>query len=78
MALDVVVVNYKTPDLLANFVYSYAQHAWEGCNLTAVHVEENEVPKMFRQIVDHRIIVTPENVGYARACNEGARYGTNP
>ena len=77
MALDVVVTNYHTDELLSDFVYSYFQHAWEGCTLTAVHVEVNKVPDLFRLRGDFRSIATPENVGYARACNEGARYGTN-
>jgi hypothetical protein len=77
MALDVVVINYKTDELLSDFIYSYAQNAWEGCTLTAVHVEVNTLPKMFKLIVPHHSLGFADNVGYARACNEGASHGQN-
>ena len=77
MAVDVVVVNYHTDELLADFIYSYAQNAWEGCTLTAVHVEVNALPKLFKQVYDHTAMGFTENVGYARACNAGAHRGHN-
>lgn len=77
MALDVVVVEYKTPDLLHDFVYSYAQNAWDGCTLTVVRVGESSTSTFFKNVIDHRVIYSPENIGYARACNMGAEKGTN-
>lgn len=77
MAVDVVVVNYHTDELLSDFVHSYAQHAWEGCTLTAVHVEQHAVPKLYGTQVEHQTVVVPQNIGYARACNLGAEKGTN-
>jgi GT2 family glycosyltransferase len=77
MALDVVVVNFHTDELLADFAYSYAQHAWEECTLTVIHVQRNEIPKLFRLQIPHRSLGVVDNIGYARACNEGARYGSN-
>ena len=76
MALDVVVVNYHNEDYLEAFIHSYVQNMWQGCTLTVVDVETNEVFKPFKQTYsDVRLIATPENIGYARACNLGAALG---
>lgn len=73
MAVDVVVVNYKTPDLLENFKKSYFNNAWDGCTLTVVDVEVGEDSWSRGQ----RLLRTKDNIGYARACNLGASFGRN-
>ena len=76
MAVDVVVVNYKTPDYLAQFWESYAEHAFEGCTLTVVDVD---APLDARDFFtdDKRLIFVPENIGYGKAVNLGATFGRN-
>lgn len=88
MAIDVVVVNYRTPDLLKDFIQSYWEHAWDGCTLTVVEVEPDTLPMAFHvQDGLHDVlgqygplngfVKFDENVGYARACNAGAKGGPN-
>lgn len=75
MAVDVVVVNYKTSDLLHDFRLSYKENAFEGCTLTVMDVGTGGQSVA---IEGHATTIgIPENVGYARACNEGAQLGTN-
>jgi len=76
MAVDVVVVNYHTDELLYDFIESYEKSWFEGCTLTVVDVEGG------RDMVDTTIpaslwITTSQNIGYARACNLGAEKGKN-
>ena len=74
MAVDVVVVNYKTNDLLADFVNSYEKHKFDGCTLTVVDIE----PAMsLADPLRYTYKSFTENVGYSKACNVGASYGTN-
>ena len=75
MAVDVVVVNYKTPDLLRDFIKSYEESAWDGCRLWVMDVEPEVYLPYTDTIYDYTRFV--ENVGYARACNFGARDGVN-
>lgn len=76
MAVDVVVVNYKTPDLLADFIRSYHASKFDGCTLTVVDVETGAGQNV---AIDGEVTYIGEhaNVGYARACNQGALVGTN-
>jgi hypothetical protein len=74
MAVDVVVVNYHTPDLLIDFVTSYIESSWYGCTLTIVDVESTEYS--VRGTWD-AYITAADNIGYGRACNEGAACGEN-
>lgn len=71
MAIDVVVVNYRTSKELEDFCSSYERHHFEGCTLTVVDVD----PFDHRQLNDR--IMLPENVGYGRACNIGGQHGSN-
>lgn len=78
MAVDVVVVNYRTPDLLRDFCASYEQHAFSGCTLTVVDVDPLrdaalDLPETFHDA----LLRLDENRGYAYACNRGARDGRN-
>lgn len=78
MAVDVVVVNYKTPDLLETFCESYQRHAFEGCTLTVVDVfMDSPYPEQIAEKYDAEFLRFQENVGYARACNAGAEHGVN-
>lgn len=78
MAVDVVVVNYKTPDLLAEFCGSYEREKWEGCSLTIVDVTfDSPYPAQIADKHDAEFVLFNENVGYARACNAGACNGFN-
>lgn len=80
MGIDVVCVNYHTPDLLADFVRSYRLESWPGCTLTVVDVDVEEratPPHFLHENVDF-YMPRSGNIGYARACNDGAKAGTNP
>jgi GT2 family glycosyltransferase len=79
MAVDCVVVNYHTDELLRNFVHSYAEHRFGDSTLTVVDVEiaDREETLSSWDGVPYYYIGFRENVGYARACNAGAETGTN-
>jgi len=83
MAVDVVVINYKTNDLLQNFIASYEEHKFDGCSLTVVDVEKSTfdepsgVVMAGSRSLDYSYFSTRDNVGYGTACNMGARYGIN-
>ena len=78
MAVDVVVVNYKTPDLLEGFCGSYFAHCFEGCTLTIVDVTlDSPYPQQIAEHYGAEFISYVDNVGYAKACNEGAAEGVN-
>ena len=76
MALDVVVVNYRTPDLWRDFISSYERERWQGCTLTVVDVDPVGPLFTLPEVVDQQIVID-SNCGYGRACNEGAAVGTN-
>lgn len=78
MAVDVVVVNFYTDDLLKDFVKSYAKSSFDGCTLTVVDVgiEDHRGFGVWQEI-EYRYIGFQENIGYARACNAGAEHGQN-
>lgn len=75
MAVDVVVINYHTDDLLRDFIDSYGGVKFDGCTLTVVHVESATHFGPWMQLCDTDLHFR-ENIGYARACNAGAR-GSN-
>jgi GT2 family glycosyltransferase len=76
MSLDVVVVNYKTPDLLADFCASYQATKFDGCTLTVVDVTlDSPYAEQIAEEYDAEFVSFVDNVGYARACNEGAKEG---
>lgn len=88
MAVDVVVVNFHTNDLLKDFIGSYWESMFEGCTITVVEVAPGNFPKAFyvrdgmHDVLEqygavNDLIEFEENVGYARACNAGARFGKN-
>jgi GT2 family glycosyltransferase len=71
ITLDVVVIDYRTPDLLKDFVDSYAEHSWPGCTLTVADVDP--VSGQTKQLAADYVasyIGFDRNVGYGRACNE--------
>lgn len=80
--LNVIVVSYRTPHDLNHFVQSLRKNAptvpW---NLTVVNVdpteEDDDVVQSYIKKMSMHYIVTGENVGYARAVNKAAKYGTN-
>lgn len=74
MAIDVVVVNYKTDDLLDAFIRSYFMYpAMRNSTLTVIDVETNAKEKY--QTDTYRYVAVEDNCGYARACNLGASLG---
>lgn len=75
MAVDVVVVNYHTDDLLEDFCMSYESNWFDGCTLTIVDIEGR--PQFGGPGCPDWIIRPTENIGYGRACNAGAQCGTN-
>lgn len=80
MGLDSVVVNYRTPDDLNAFLGSYAAFPcfWPG-SLTVVNVSplpaDVAVVDRWGLTLDLNHIIFADNVGYARACNNGALVG---
>jgi GT2 family glycosyltransferase len=76
MAVDVVCVNYRTPDLLRDFVASYEKVKFAGCTLTIADVDPvGDCESEFHG--DHRFFSIKSNVGYGMACNLGAMGGAN-
>jgi GT2 family glycosyltransferase len=74
MAVDVVVVNYHTTDLLFDFIASYEKYKTVGCHLYIIDIQPESgmlYPK------EYTYISTEENLGYGRACNLGASLGNN-
>lgn len=74
MAVDVVVVNFHTNDLLQDFLASYEKVKTVGCHLYIIDIQpENAwlVPE------EYTYVALDENVGYGRACNFGASLGGN-
>jgi GT2 family glycosyltransferase len=76
--VDLVVVNYRTPDDLARFIASAKEHCGDlDASLTVVDVESDEDSGMFlwgSGNLGRRVAVT-DNIGYGRACNLGASLG---
>lgn len=67
-----VVVNYKTDDLLDRFVRSYEEYRPRTrSRLTVVDVESEDVYSP--PVAGYRWIAHRENVGYAYACNDAVR-----
>jgi GT2 family glycosyltransferase len=78
MAVDVVVTNHKTPDLLADFCRSYEAHQFGECTLTVVDVTlDSPYPSQIAQNFGADFISFPDNVGYGTACNAGAEKRVN-
>lgn len=75
MSVDVVVVNYRTPELLWDFVQSYNKEKFEGCTLTVVEVDANTA-KPLLDGMDYYLPVL-FNCGFGPACNRGAQFGQN-
>lgn len=76
MALDIVVVNYHTPTDLNSFLQSLNRFPpSDEATLTVVDVEAPiRGSEPWAQGMA-RWISTPDNIGYARACNLGAQEG---
>lgn len=78
--LDVVVVNYRTPEDLSKFLASYAAFPcfWPG-SLTVVNVDplaaDIAVVDRWQGPLDINHVSFDTNVGYAVACNTGAQLG---
>lgn len=77
MAVDIVVVNYHTDELLKDFVDSVYANSFPGCTLVIIDVERQMLGKPAWLDPSSTYMVTPTNVGYGRACNLGALVGTN-
>jgi GT2 family glycosyltransferase len=78
MAMDIVVVNYHTPDDLHQFLESLkAYPPSDPWTVTIIDVET----RFRRELVRNwpggvlRVLGEPENIGYGRACNLGAVQG---
>lgn len=65
--IDVIVINYRTPDDLMNFIESYRQTAPENCHLTVVDVDP--IIAIGYKNVPGTLITTPINGGYSYAVN---------
>jgi GT2 family glycosyltransferase len=70
-SIDIVVCDYHTPQLLADFITSYNTHHYEGCTLTVADVEPTELrARDLAQEHQLNYLAFNRNVGYGRACNE--------
>jgi GT2 family glycosyltransferase len=73
VAIDLVVVNYKTYDLLQQFVDSYLEYMpTNKSTLTIVDVESDTEKLRAVNAPGANIIPAKENIGYSAACNIGA------
>jgi GT2 family glycosyltransferase len=77
MRVDIVVVNYKTPDLLLNFLRSVRDLVdRHQTTLTVVDVCPNQSFSTNGEYLGNGLYIQfDENVGYGRACNIGASGG---
>lgn len=79
--VDAVVVNYRTPHDLADFLRSFGPAADQvPCRLTIVDVAStgHPIPPFVTDEPIHVILLTPpENIGYARSCNAAAQVTAN-
>lgn len=73
--IDLVVVNYHTYDLLQRFLDSIEEFPPKASyKVTIVDVEATlEIDDI--DVYDADLVIAYENIGYARACNDGARTG---
>lgn len=76
MACDVVVVEYKTPQLLTEFITSYNRSKFLGCTLTVVRNEYSHYLSINDDRADNYLAFA-DNLGFGKACNEGAQWGNN-
>ncbi len=74
--VDVVVVNWRTPDDLRGFIRSFVEVQFEvPCTLFVVNVEplEEDAAAALEELDNVKVpvgyAVCPTNVGYAKACN---------
>lgn len=75
MAVDVVVVNFHTNDLLLDFIASYEKHAFADCHLYIIDIQPTQLATLHPK--EYTYVALEENVGYGRACNFGASLGEN-
>lgn len=74
--VDIVVVNYKTPDLLTDFRRSVAAHTESYyTTLTVVDVCPDNIYDPVEPLGNFFYLALKENLGYAQACNIGAQIG---
>lgn len=71
--LDIVVVNYKTDNLLAEFLESVEEFYPELVDNVLIYDVESERDWGLKW----NFISNPENCGYAYACNVGAQFGSS-
>lgn len=85
MSIDVIVVNYRTPDDLQGFMDSYDKYSGRissTCYIVNVDPTEQD-DKLAHYFVESALnpvvyVKHEENVGYARAVNSAAKLGTAP
>jgi GT2 family glycosyltransferase len=70
--IDLIVVNYKTYDLLARFIQSYDDFKPSSSSTLTVIDVEGSIDLMMEMPATHMTRVVDDNIGYARACNMGA------
>jgi GT2 family glycosyltransferase len=77
--VDVIVVNYRTPDDLVAFIHSFAAVQFEvPATLFVVNVEPTQADEDAANdalediVVPVGYAVCPNNIGYAKACNSAA------
>jgi GT2 family glycosyltransferase len=77
VSIDLVVVNYKTPGDLGEFIDSLiAYPPWVDAGLTVINVDTHSyVDRLPWAGRCGRVVGVAGNIGYGRACNLGARYG---
>jgi GT2 family glycosyltransferase len=81
LGVDVVMVNYQTPDDASAFIDSYAETRPPRSSLFVANVQPNTYNKV---AVETALTQVPgevyhfdyeDNIGYARACNNAASFG---
>lgn len=79
--IDLVVVNYRTPFDLERCILSLGDNppSSSEATLTIVNVCPTDEDRLIaNRSFNTEVISVDDNIGYARACNLGAKHGVNP
>lgn len=76
---DVVIVNYKSSDLLVELLADLAHATPPPARVSVVDNNSNDKPERIRKLFPEIILLqNPVNFGFARAANQGWKLGLSP
>lgn len=77
--LDIVIISYGTKDMTLQCIESIKQNTDIPYHIFVVdNASKDDSVQALRQISDITLIENQENLGYGKACNQGARAGNSP